>query len=476
MAEGSMSASEILKEWAEANPDLAAGTAIVFDVLVSRADQEAPFWGELPEGITTASDPAALLGAVRVAGYLSPEPAMVNEPGDIDEVRGSLLLDGLALPEAAVADGVGNVQRGEVVVAFGHASLAREDGSLRDDYALADLFGASYGGLVQFDTEASRVTPTADTTYAPQYSAPNVIDGQADTFWASIEAGPMPHWVQLDFAKPRTAAGAQVSCRPGFLLKDFEVQAKAGDEWKTCATVSDNNEWVIDCPFEQPAEAQSFRLFIKREELNGADRVIADVGEFTLLDEKGARLIAPPYLIEGRILDRAWTQANRSERLVLRSPAVRVKPTTAKVLATFPDPLSGEPLPLCTVNRVGKGRAYLFAVPEAALGYAPETWEALLRSFIGLPMIRHSGDENVIAFLRRGKGKAILHVIDTAPVEGPERAKEVIVRADTKALGKVKAVRALPEGTPIEMRVREGWVQFTMPLNPMGTVVMELAR
>jgi hypothetical protein len=161
---------------------------------------------------------------------------------------------------------------------------------------------------------------------------------------------------------------------------------------------------------------------------------------------------------------------------VLRSPAVRLKPTKAQVIATFPDPLTGEPLPLCTVNKVGKGRAYQFAVPEAALGYAPETWEALLRTFVGMPMIRHSGDENVVAFLRRGRGKAILHVIDTAPVESEERAKDVIVRADTKALGKVKAVKALPEGTALITTVREGWVQFTMPIAPMGTVLMELGR
>jgi hypothetical protein len=329
---------------------------------------------------------------------------------------------------------------------------------------------------VQSDTEASKAVLTADTTYAPQFSPPNVIDGRPDTFWASIEAGPMPHWVQLDFARPRVSGAAQVSCRPAFLLKDFSVQARVGDEWETLATVTDNKDWVVDCPFDRPVEAQSFRLFITREELNGENRVIADVGEFTLLDEKGVRLIAPPYLIEGRIVDKSWAQSNRSERLGLRSPALRLKPTTAKVIATFADPLSGETLPLCTVNRVGKGRAYLFAVPEAAFGYAPETWEALLRALVGMPLVRHSGDEQVLAFLRRGTGRAILHVVDTAPVESPERAREVIVRVDTKALGKVKAVKALPEGTAIETRRRDGWVQFGLPIAPMGTALLELAR
>jgi len=474
MAEGALSASEMVKQWAEANAQWVAGTQFIPEVnlLPLGASTPAEWWGDgLPEGLSVAPDMAALLGAIRLGGYLAyDETALAALGGDVGPARTLVLADGAVLDARGPGFVSKLVHEGAILLAFGHASLAG------DDYALADVFGATYGGLVQFDTEASRVTLTADTTYAPQFSPPNVIDGEASTFWASVEAGPMPHWVQLDFEKPRTAASAQVSCRPAFLLKDLEVQAKVGDEWQTLASVKDNKEWVIDCPFAQPVEAQSFRLFITREELNNENRVIADVGEFTLLDERGARLIPPPYLVEGRISDKAWAEANRSERLVLRSPAVRIRPTKAKVLATFPDPLSGEPLPLCALNRFGKGRACLFAVPEAALGFAPETWETLFRTFVGMPMIRHSGDENVVAFLRRGKGKAILHVVDTAPVESAERAQEVIVRADTKALGKVKAVKLLPDQTPVETRVREGWVQFTMPLGPMGTVLMELGR
>jgi len=471
MADGALSASERVAEWDAANAQWLEGTRYVPEVIVAPASADAPPWGgDLPPDVSLAPDVPALLGALRLGGYLAYDRTGLGGVSGAEDGRASLLLDASAVPASEVGDGLGYVRQGGVLLAFGRASLAG------DEYALAEVFGARYGGLVQFDTEASRAALTADTTYAPQFSPPNVIDGQASTFWASIEAGPMPHWVQLDFTRPRVAASAHVSCRPGFLLKDLEVQARVGEEWQTLASVSDNGEWEIDCRFAQPVEAQSFRLFITREELNGENRVIADVGEFTLLDEKGARLIAPPYLIEGRLLDEAWAKANRSERLVLRSPAVRIEPGTAKVLATFPEPLTGETLPLCTMNRVGKGRAYLFAVPEGAFGYAPETWEALLRPLIGLPMVRHSGDESVHAFLRRGKGKAVLHLLDTAPVEGEERARAIIVRVDTKTLGKVRAVKALPEGTPIETRLSEGWAQFTVPVGPLGTVLMELAR
>jgi hypothetical protein len=472
MAEGSVSVGELLTGWAQANPPWAAGLQLAPEIDVLPTAGPTSAWGDgLPEGLSVAPDGPAWLAAMRLGGYLAYDEATLGTLGqDIAPARVLVLSDAAQLD----ARGPGLVSRfveaGGTLLAFGHA------GSVEADFPLADVFGVQRDGLVQFDTEASRVTLTADTTYAPQFSPPNVIDGQAGTFWASIEAGPMPHWVQLDFAKPRTAAGAHVSCRPGFLLKDLEVQARVGEDWQTLATVTDNGEWDIDCPFEQPVEAQSFRLFVSREELNGEDRVIADVGEFTLLDDRGARLIAPPYLIEGRILDAAWAKANRSDRLVLRSPAVRLKPTTAKVLATFPDPLTAGPLPLCVVNRLGKGRAYLFAVPEAAFGFAPETWEPLLRHFVGLPMVRHSGDENVVAVLRRGKGRAILHLIDTTPVESEERAKEAIVRIDVQALGKVRLAKLLPEQTPVELRAHEGWTQFTMPINPLGSVLLELAR
>jgi len=471
MAGESMSANEMVSQWDAANARWIQGTRYLSELLIGPASAEAPSWGDgLPADLNLAPDPPALLGALRLGGYLAYDRTGLSGVSGAEDSRASLLLDACGVPPSEVRDGLGYVRQGGALLAFGRASLAG------DEYALAEVFGAQYGGLVQFDTEASRVTLTADTTYAPQFSPPNVIDGRADTFWASIEAGPMPHWVQLDFAQPRTAAGAQVSCRPGFLLKDLEVQAKVGEEWQTLASVADNTGWDIDCPFEGPVEAQSFRLLITREELNGENRVIADVGEFTLLDDRGSRLIPPPYLIEGRLLDEAWARANRSDRLLLRSPAVRLKPTTAKVLATFPDPLTGEPLPLCTINKVGEGRAYLFAIPEAAFGYAPETWEALLRPLIGLPMVRHSGDENVLAFLRRGKGRAILHLVDAAPVESDERAREAFVRVDTQALGKVKAARLLPEDRPIETRPGQGFAQFTMPVNPMGTVLLELAK
>jgi hypothetical protein len=460
-------------DWEDANQALADGTELVSDVTcppVGDPPTESELWGGgLPVDLVSRLDVSNPFGTIPSCGYL------VLEAG-WETTRAALLPSGARLPVYADPQ-LGNLlRRGGVALAFGHALLRTANGGLAEEFALGDLFGVTYGGLVQFDTEASRVTVTGDSIWAPQYSPPNVIDGQASTFWASIEAGPMPHWVQLDFAKPRTAASAQVSCRPGFLLRDFEVQTKAGEDWQALATVTDNKEWVIDCPFDTPVESAAFRLLVKREEINGENRVIADVGEFTLLDEKGARLIAPPYLIEGRILDEAWAKANRSDRLLLRSPAVRIKPTTAKVLATFPDPLTGEPLPLCTVNRVGKGRAYLFAVPDGAFGDAPEMWEPLLRAFVGEPVIRHSGDEGVMAFLRRGRGRAILHVLDTKPVEGPERAKEVIVRAQTRAFGEIRAVKLLPDQAPLETRVREGWVQFTVPMDPMGTVLLELGR
>lgn len=470
----------LLASWDEANRALIEGMQWAQEIVV-RTCTTLPslegLWGTTPpEGVPAVGDPGATLTAVRACGYLARGgQELLGLPARPE--RAEILLDRALVTDEDAIQLQEFVRRGGTIIAFGHASrVGSEDGALRPDYALADVFGAHYKGLVQFETEASRVTLSADSTYAPQFSPPNVVDGKPDTFWASVEAGPMPHWVQLDFPKPRRAAAAQVSCRPGFLLKDFEVQAKRGEEWQTLAAVADNKDWVIDCPFAAPVESATFRLFITREELNGENRVIADVGEFTLLDERGARLIPPPYLVDAHIADKTWGRANRSNRLLLRSPAVRIEPRTAKPLATFPDPVSGAPVPLCTLNRVGKGRAYLLAVPEAAFGYAPETWDALLRPFIGPPAIRHSGDEKVIAYLRQAGGRAILHVIDTAPAETADRAKEAIVRLDLSRVGRVKTVRILPARTPLPTHIRQRWMQFTMPIDPMGSVLLETGQ
>jgi len=327
-----------------------------------------------------------------------------------------------------------------------------------------------------------------DSIWAPEYKPGNVIDGAAETFWASVEAGPMPHWVEISFGRARTVAGAEVKCRPGFLLQDFQVQGKVNGDWVTAAQVTGNEEWAIDCPFEKPLETEALRLFVTRESHGGEDRVIADVGEFAPYDGSGQHLIRPPYLIEGRITEKTWATANRADRLVLRSPAARVRPEKpgvelfvypelptpqAEVLASFPDPLSpSEAVPLCTRSKPGKGTAYLFAVPEGALGEEPEAWEAILRTFVGMPFLRHSGDENVVAFLRKMDGPYLVNVVDTAPSDSEERAKEVIVRVNTKAIGPIKSAVLVEDETPLEVRSKEGWSQFTAPLAPLASVVL----
>lgn len=466
----------ILEEWEQANRVLVSGTEPVREIALappaSDAVGVAGVWGDdLPEDLTVALDPPALVAAVRMNGYL------VNggETGErwAEELEGcrAVVLPDQTRLTTEQASGVRDfVKGGGALIAFGHGGFLVSGG---EEYALADLLAGEYGGLVEFDTEATRVTVTGDSIWAPQYGPENVIDGAAETFWASVEGGPMPHWVEIAFSGPRTVAGAEVKCRPSFLLKDFQVQCKVGGEWVTCAQVTDNEDWAIDCPFEKPVETETVRLFVTRENHQDKDRVIADVGEFMPYGADGTRLIAPPYMIEGRIGDEAWAKAFHSDRLVLRSPAVRIRPAGAKVLASFPDPLQPtDELPLGTRSKLGKGAAYLLAVPEGALGPEPDVWEPLLRTLVGMPAVRHSGDETVVAFLRKGEGRYLLSMVDTAPTDSADRAKEVIVRLNGRALGPIKNVSLASDGGSLEAKTRGGWVQFVVPMDPMANVLL----
>jgi hypothetical protein len=275
----------------------------------------------------------------------------------------------------------------------------------------------------------------------------------------------------------RAVAGAEVKCRTSFLLQDFQVQCKVGGEWVTCAQVTDNEDWAIDCPFEKPVETETVRLFVTRESHQDKDRVIADVGEFVPYGTGGKRLIAPPYMIEAHIRDKRWARALHSDGLLLRSPVARLGLAGAEVLASFADPLQpADELPLCTRSKFGKGAAYLLAVPEGALGQEPDVWEALLRTFVGMPAARHSGDENVLAFLRQGQGRYLLSIVDTAPTDPPDRAKEVIVRLNSRALGPIKSVSLAPDGGSLETKTRDAWVQFVAPMDPMANILLRTPR
>jgi len=467
-------AAALLRAWDQANADLIAGMVPVTDVGV--ADELAPvpegagLWGgPLPDNVPAGLEPGLLRSLVRQAGYLTDEGTGLER---LDACRALVLPDRSCVSSAEASRVRALAEAGGAVLAFAHASLPAGRARWRDDYALADLFGAHYEGPVRFETEATRVTTACSSIWSPQFVPENIINGRPDEFWASLEGGPLPQWVEIRFAQPHSVARALVQCRPGFLLQDLDLQCQVNAEWVTAAEVRNNEGWSMDCPFAQPLQADAVRVVVSRESLNGEDRQIADVGEVTLFDEVGRRLIAPPYLVEVEIEDVAWSAANRADRLVLRCPAVRLRPAGAQVLATFADPLSGERLPFCTRQQCGQGRAYLLAAPEGALGTEPESWEPLLRAFLGMPTVRHSGDEAVVACVRRRGDRWLVQVVDTQPPDTPDRAHEVIVRINQRATGKVREVLSAPEGTPLATKGQDEWLQFTAPMAPLASVLL----
>jgi len=478
-----ISAADVIAAWRNANPGLVAGTTpvgefAVADKLAEPAALESLWGPDVPADVKPAANLTALVRAVGKAGCLMPGEAIAAWTKGLAGCRALIIPDGAVLSDQDAAQVREFVKKGGAAIAFGHASRLGQDGKARADYALADVFGVHSEGLVKFDTESTRgVTASSDSNFGGPYGPENVMDGASEGtkgFWASKDA-PMPHWVQISFPSPRTIGRADVTCRPGFLLQDFEVRCQVGNDWVTAAKVVNNEEPVtIRCPFEKPVVATAVRLHITKESLGGKDRQIADVGEITLYDGTGRQLLAPPYRLDVRISDAGWAKANRSAQMALRSPALRLRPDGAKALAAFGDPLGkGGELPFCTRHDFGQGRAYLFAVPEARLGAEPEVWETLLRTFVGLPAVRHSGDEDVVATLWRGDGRYVLHLVDTLANPPASRAKEVIVRLNLQALGPIQSASLLPDGKALDLKRQGDWLQVTAPMSPMASVLLK---
>ncbi len=462
---------------AESPPAAPLPGAPLWDVVVAPVVAKPPapdaLWGKgLPQNVNVAAEAPALARSLARNEYLvnaiqadAPDAAWPESP---ETCRAVLLPDLAALSDAQAKRLADYARAGGLVIAFGHASLLDPNGAPRTDYLLCELFGARCGGKVDFESESAAVAFASDSVFGKPYGPENIADG-GENFWASQDA-PMPHWVRMDFSAPRQVAGVDVTCRPGFMLRDFDVQAPQGDGWVTLAAVRGNEKNRIACSFEKAVETKSLRVLVLKEMLNEKDRQIADIAEVEPRDAAGRKLIVPAFLLEARIADDAWAAAAKSRRLSLRSPALRLQPTTARPLAFFADPRGAE-LPLCAVNTVGEGRAILFAVPEAALLSMPEVWGALLRTFVGLPTVRHSGDEDFrLELARTGQG-FLLRVTDQN-TERAAKAKErrVYLKLNCARLGVPASARLVPSGTDLPVNARREWTQISLPMPHSATL------
>lgn len=469
----------------ESTPSL-AGTH-VWDVAIAPVlSQPAPqdvLWGKgLPEKILTATDVPRLLNLIASKEYIvgiigAPTgPAWLEVP---QNCRAVILPDQAIITETDAHRLTAYAREGGIIFAFGHASLLEPSGTLRTEYRLSDLFGARYAGRVAFEMEKNPVTFSSDSIFSKQYGPENVADG-TDNFWASKDA-PMPHWVQMDFPVPKQISRVDVVNRHGFMLKDFDVQFRRGQEWVTITAVRNNENQRVTCLFEQPIEIKSLRLLVLKEMVGDKDRQIADVGEIEPYDSAGRKIFAPPYLIEACIREDSWIKHYRSPRLRVRSPVLRIQPISAKPIATFADPAGhadlpgrvgdGAELPLCVVNSVGKGRAYLFAIPEAVFFAEPQLFDALLRAFVGMPFVRHSGDEKIALALARTETGYLLRVTDT-DAERAARAKDrrIHIKLNIAMLGPIPSATLVSTGTPLSLTIRNEWAQFSLPLAESAVV------
>ena len=240
------------------------------------------------------------------------------------------------------------VSQGGKLVVFGRGSMIDAVGKPRGDYALANVLGANYVGQVDFGKKAYRTRVRVDSEYGQGYLAENLIDGQP-TAWAS-GSSPMPHWAEIQLAEAVDVAQVEVVSRAGpYLVTDIDVELPDGDGWRVVKSVRDATDQEISVSLDEPASTDRIRVSILRELYEGEDRQYADVEAIRVLDADGHdhsanRPDAVPLAWKSAEARRAFADAD----VAILPVASQVRPTTAKVLATFES--ENGPLPCSTTD------------------------------------------------------------------------------------------------------------------------------
>jgi hypothetical protein len=240
-----------------------------------------------------------------------------------------------------------------------------EFGRRRKDFALADVFGARHRGETTPRATAGRVSVAADSQWDANYPPANLIDGKP-TFWASGDS-PMPHWAELRFAEPVDVAAVELVSRAGdYLVTDIDVETHDGNGWTIAASVRGAEKRTLAARLAKPVRTRRIRVKVLKELFQAGDRRIADVEAIRILDARGRDHARPGGTPAVRLVAQAGSKLTLPETLSLPAGRVaRVEPAGATVLARFGE---GDAAPAIVCSDFGRGKAYLIAPGEAALG------------------------------------------------------------------------------------------------------------
>jgi len=366
-------------------------------------------------------------------------------PPDLSQFRALVVPERSCLGGAHVRRLREYVRRGGRLLVFGNGTRINADGSARGDFALADALGLRHVRPATFPPGAGPVVCYADSEYGHGWVTRNLADG-TEAGWASAST-PMPHWAQVNLPTEQPLAWVRVRGRQGgYLLRDLDVLTWNGAGWDLVRSFPANTEQVVDCEIDPPRTTLGVRVLVRAETYLGQARDLADIEEIELLGPAGKLLSGGrPYELKVELGKSLLEADSRTDAMA--GPALIAEPHGAQVLATFADPMTGDPRPLVTAHDFGKGMAIWVATgSETAVRAA--WFPSLIRLAVGRPTVRSAADpDRHRLILRRTTEGLLLCAVDAQPELAP---KELQVRIDPEELALAGEVAAVADGPDVK--------------------------
>lgn len=385
-------------------------------------------------------------------------------------------LRAIVVPERALLDDAHAeklreyVRGGGRLIAFGHATMLDEQGNRREDYALADVFGARCRGELVLKAQPGQTLVKVDSEYSPEFAAEHLVD-DAPTAWAS-GGTPMPHWTEVILPEPAVLAKVELVSRSGpYQVTDVDVEVPDGDGWRVVESVRGAEKRLISAVLDPPIHTDRVRVKILRELYRGEDRQYADVEAIRLLDAEGRDLSTNRAASVELALAPELRAASDGTPVRFPLLALDLELSGAEVLARIGD---DEGPPAIVRNRYGEGEAILVATSEGAVRRNLPFWSALRQLAIGGPTLRcpEGAMDRYRFILTEVGGRHVLHAIDRTGGGPGYQPAEVRVSLEAGRLGS-PAGATMADGGALVLQRDGAYVTFVLRPDPVASVVFK---
>jgi hypothetical protein len=160
--------------------------------------------------------------------------------------------------------------------------------------------------------------------------------------------------------------------------------------------------------------------------------------------------------------------AGMSSEFRLNAPAVEVKATTGRVVATWRGAANA---PAVVENQYGKGRSLYFSALESGFPENDPVAGELAGRLIGAPPVRIEGRREYRLLMNRKGDSLLLYVVNRSTAGGAASGEPVRVTIDTAVMGPVARVELVPRGAEVGLSRREGAVELRFEAAPSVTTL-----